>query len=255
MAKRDNIPSYIKREVRQRCGFGCVICGNPIYDYEHMEGWANVRRHIANEITLLCPYHHREKTVGRMPAEYVKKANETPHNLKNGVSGDHKLYFYGNKARIIMGSTVFYCEDKGTGSFMIPLLIDNIPVIRFRLQDNECLLNLVILDENGVPVLVIEDNILVFKIGLWDITFEGTILIVRKRLYKVLLEIEFKTPDTVIIRKAKLFYNKKGVYITPQELRIGNNNINLTFLNSHIHAQLAISLGKNDTGITSFIGM
>lgn len=35
-----NIPLPIQREVRQRCGFGCVICGMPLYEYEHMEEWA-----------------------------------------------------------------------------------------------------------------------------------------------------------------------------------------------------------------------
>src|SRR5207248_2332597 len=32
----------MKREIRQRCGFGCVLCGRPLYTYEHMEGWARV---------------------------------------------------------------------------------------------------------------------------------------------------------------------------------------------------------------------
>ncbi len=37
---RPKIPLPIQREVRQRCGFGCVICGLPLYDYDHIIGWA-----------------------------------------------------------------------------------------------------------------------------------------------------------------------------------------------------------------------
>lgn len=40
-----NIPLSIQRKVRQRCGFGCVICGMPLYEYEHMAEWAQVKRH------------------------------------------------------------------------------------------------------------------------------------------------------------------------------------------------------------------
>jgi len=61
MAERPAISDPIKREVRQRCGFGCVICGVPIYDYEHMVPHTEVQEHLANNVTLLCPTHHREK--------------------------------------------------------------------------------------------------------------------------------------------------------------------------------------------------
>ena len=64
---RPAIPSGIQREVRQRCGFGCVICGMPLYEYEHMKEWAIVREHVADDITLLCDQHHREKTSGLLP--------------------------------------------------------------------------------------------------------------------------------------------------------------------------------------------
>lgn len=34
---KDTISSLVKREVRQRCGFGCVNCGNAVYQYEHLD--------------------------------------------------------------------------------------------------------------------------------------------------------------------------------------------------------------------------
>ena len=37
-----NMPLPIQREVRQRCGFGCVVCGLPLYEYDHLLGWTNV---------------------------------------------------------------------------------------------------------------------------------------------------------------------------------------------------------------------
>lgn len=32
-----DIPEAVKRQVRQRDGFGCIICGSAIIEYEHFE--------------------------------------------------------------------------------------------------------------------------------------------------------------------------------------------------------------------------
>ena len=66
-----DIPLPIQREVRQRCGSGCVICGLPFYEYDHMLGCENVKSHVADEITLLCRLHHGGKTSGLLPAAAV----------------------------------------------------------------------------------------------------------------------------------------------------------------------------------------
>jgi 5-methylcytosine-specific restriction endonuclease McrA len=85
MTDRPPIPSKIKREVRQRCGFGCVICGSPIYEYEHMVEWCKTHHHRADELTLLCSQHHAEKTKRLLPEEKVKAANNNPYNLARGA--------------------------------------------------------------------------------------------------------------------------------------------------------------------------
>jgi trigger factor len=36
-----------------------------------MEEWAKVKRHDAEEITLLCDRHHREKTAGLLPKAVI----------------------------------------------------------------------------------------------------------------------------------------------------------------------------------------
>lgn len=51
-----SIPAQIKHSVRQRCGFGCVICGSPIYEYDHMLGFAEVDRHVASK-SHCCASH------------------------------------------------------------------------------------------------------------------------------------------------------------------------------------------------------
>jgi hypothetical protein len=33
---RPPIPLPVKRLVRQQCAFGCVLCGLPLYEYDHI---------------------------------------------------------------------------------------------------------------------------------------------------------------------------------------------------------------------------
>jgi hypothetical protein len=97
-----NIPLSIQHEVRRRCGYGCVICGIPLYEYEHMLGWANVQRHVAEEITLLCDQHHRESTGGLLPIEAVREANSNPFNLRAGVSKTLRPPFFWQPLRSLI---------------------------------------------------------------------------------------------------------------------------------------------------------
>src|SRR5260221_9229391 len=102
-AERD-IPDPIKRIVRQRCGFGCVVCGRPIYEYHHMLGFATVQRHVAAELTLLCPDHHSDQRKGLLPDAKVEKADRDPYNGRKHKSNRYRLQYSGSGCEIIMGS-------------------------------------------------------------------------------------------------------------------------------------------------------
>src|ERR1044071_10283987 len=98
---RPQIPEPIKREVRQRCGFGCVICGMPLYNYDHMTEWSEVHRHDAANLTLLCPNHHHEKTVGLRTLAQGQAANSKPFNRKHGHTSKHTLAFTGASCEVL----------------------------------------------------------------------------------------------------------------------------------------------------------
>ncbi|HHR5900595.1 TPA: hypothetical protein ACS7XC_001497 [Providencia alcalifaciens] len=218
-----NIPLPIQREVRQRCGFGCVICGMPLYEYEHMEEWAKVKRHVADEITLLCDQHHREKTGGLLPVEVVKAANQSPFNLKNGVSKPYNLHFSGVEATVEVGGNSFKCNDQGYGTAMVPVSIDGIPLIGIILADGHLLLNIVIFDEFNQPVLHIKNNQLHYSTSPWDIQLVGKKLTIREAHKKILLEIEFFPPDRIVINRGRLLCNGVEVIIRPTNIWITNN--------------------------------
>lgn len=192
-----NIPLPVKREVRKRCGFGCVICGMPLFEYDHMTGWAQVREHIAQDITLLCDKHHKEKTHGLLPLEHVRDANASPYNLRLGVSKPYDLHFSSRTPEVLIGSNKFITELKPDRLAFIPIIIDGEILIGFFWLDDHILLQLKFFDEYNHLVLLVFDNQLVYSVGLWDIELIGKRLIIRDGPGKIFLEIEFEPPGRV----------------------------------------------------------
>lgn len=247
-----NIPLPIQREVRQRCGFGCVVCGLPLYEYEHMMEWAQVHRHVAEEITLLCDQHHREKTSGLLPKETVMACNNKPYNLQEGVSKPYTFHFSGNTAEVILGKNSFTCEDKGYGTSMYPLVIDDIPLIGFTLVDGHLLLNILLFDEFNHVVLRIINNQLFYATLPWDIQLVGTTLTIREEHRKILIEIEFCPPSLIKINRGRFIANGVEVLIRPTNLLITNNSIKVSGNHAH-NCHGGLMLGLIESGMSGFM--
>lgn len=249
-----NIPLPIQREVRQRCGFGCVICGMPLYEYEHMEEWAEVKRHIADEITLLCDQHHREKTGGLLPKDIVREANKHPYNLREGVSKPYNLHFSGKEAKIEIGGNSFSCQDQGYGTSIVPISVDGTPLIGMILADGHLLLNLVVFDEFNLPILHIKNNQLFYSTSPWDIQLVGKKLTIREDHRKILLEIEFYPPDKIIINRGRFLRNGVEILVRPSNILITNNSTLLSNCHANnCHAGLII--GHHDKPLSGFMSI
>lgn len=222
--EKRTIPAHIKREVRQRCYFGCVICGKPLYEYEHMKEWAIVKRHLADEITLLCDQHHREKTNGLLPKEKVYEANKNPFNKIHKISNPYHLHFSGKNAEFEIGSNIFIAQDYGNGMLLMPLIISDIPLLFFKLKDGKIFLNLFLNNKNNETILKIIDNELIYVPVSWDIEFKGRKLKINEKQRDILIEIEFLPPNKIKISKGKIYFKNIEIIITDRSINIKNNN-------------------------------
>lgn len=250
---RDPIPLPMQREVRQRCGFGCVICGLPLYEYEHMEGYAIVQRHVAEEITLLCDQHHKERTNGLMPLETVQAANTNPYNLREGVSKSYDLHYTGAECEVRIGSNTFTTLDGGYGTFMVPISIDAVPMIGFVLSEGHLLLNLRIFDECNNLLLRIDNNALTYHPEPWDIQLVGRNLIVREAHRKILLDIVFEVPNRVVISRGRLMYNGVEVLIRPDEIVV-NERVRIRNCTA-INCAGGLIIGPHDPPLGGFMAL
>jgi hypothetical protein len=130
MTDRPPIPDPVKRQVRTRCGFGCVFCGLPLYEYDHIYDWAKTQQHKAQEITLLCNKHHAEKTKGLLTTEQVVTANQNPINARRGISSPYGLHFAGGEATVLLGGVAL--------RFTPPTRNEPVHRIAVSIDDNVC---------------------------------------------------------------------------------------------------------------------
>lgn len=218
-----NIPLPIQREVRKRCGFGCVICGFPLYEYDHLMGWANVHEHVSEDITLLCDQHHKEVTNGLLPREKVIDANKSPYNLKYGQSSPLLLHFEGTSCEVHIGGNYFNTIIQGEYTESIPLIVDGIPLIAFILQDNQLLLNVNLFDEFNQIVLRIVNNQLFYTTSPWDIRLTGKTLTIREKARKLLLRLRFDPPNKIVIDKGRFLCNGVEILVENDYILVTNN--------------------------------
>jgi trigger factor len=198
----------MKREVRQRSGFGCVVCGVPLYTYEHITPWAEVNEHTAENLTLLCPNHQQESTAGILPKDKIRAFTEEPYNLRHGHSTPYPFHFTGSDGGMeIEAGGNWFIHHESVAVF----IIDNIPLLGFRRSNDEVLLTIRLIDEFNRPTLLIEDNEMIYSTMSWDVEFSGGVLTVRSRPGTVQARIRFEPPMKVIVESA--LFRLNGVLI------------------------------------------
>lgn len=251
MNSRPPIPSKIKRKVRQRCGFGCVICGLPIYEYDHISGFANVKRHRVEELTLLCPQHHAEKTKGLLPDVRVNDANRDPFNLKKGGTSPYALWFNGAAPEIVLGQQLFTCDDPRRPTVMLPVVVNRYCPLGFTLDTKGLLLNLDALDSKNNRILYIKESELILSTTIWDATFVGTTLTIREKPRGLSLSLEFHPPHRIVIARYHICSGGVTIDIDKTKIQFSGNDIpNVTLAgNGTISANIGVLIGDAPSGL------
>jgi hypothetical protein len=211
------IPADIRRAVRQRCGFGCVVCGCPIVDYDHFDpAFKDAESHDANGITLLCGTCHGKKNRKLLSNDEVRRNNANPRARQNGFIRD--AVFLGPSVPLVrFGGAVFLseqivaCDDEILFGFSAAEEA-GAPV---RLQAHLC-------DKDGRQLLEIVDNVWEAGVDNFDVETSSGILI-RGADGEVVLKIVFREPDNLIVVE-RLHMAYKGYVIDADSERIECRN-------------------------------
>ena len=207
----DEIPDPIKREIRQRCGFGCVICGSAIYEYEHVDPpFSEAKEHNPDHIVLLCGHHHRLVTKGLLSKQTVKEAASRPKCKEKGFSlGPFDI---GHEPPVIVLGTITARNAKT----LIRISGDDVFSISAPAEPGQpFLLNARFFDQGGQPILNIVENEWRSSSENWDVEVTGPRITIRRDLGDLALVLRSEPPHRLVIERMELVH--KGIHIRCKE--------------------------------------
>lgn len=181
MINRPNIPESIKRAVRQKCCFGCVICGAPVYQYDHIEEYSEVQKHEENNITLLCPNHHQDKTAGRITKEFIIQKTGSPFNNNQSFSTPYRLFMSGNSVNLRVGGNQYIFNFSSGRNRFDAVRVNGKSIVGLTNENGNLLLDICMTDRGGNEILKVKESELEISIGIWDFEYVGNNMKIRSQ--------------------------------------------------------------------------
>jgi len=206
-SKRQGIPASLKRRLRQHHNFTCAMCPSPIYDYEHIDGYASTG-HRFEDMTLLCPRHHREKTAGRLPASLVRKYRNQPYSTRRAATGGHPTHFAGPSQFMLIGDLTFETagENRAVG-----LADQGEVILGIRVENGAPLIEIDLRDEANRPLLIVRSGELRFMSASWDITVEGQRITIWSEPETKALVLDLNPPNEIRVPHADFWH--AGIHV------------------------------------------
>jgi hypothetical protein len=185
-----SIPAEIKRLIRQKSKFGCVICRQAIYTYEHINPvFTEAKIHDPECMCLLCPNHQRDSTDGVLSKTEILNAYHRVQSSE-GVDAPNRHGFFdlvGNQeASIQIGPTTFI-------GYPSIINIDGIDFLSFKRSSDKghsFQINAKFFDNTGCELFRIKNNEWIGNNQFWDVDIVGTSLIIRRKKGEILFSVE-----------------------------------------------------------------
>lgn len=190
-----SIPEPIKREVRQRSGFGCVVCGLGIIQYEHVDPeYVDANKHDPDKITLLCPQCHAKVTAGFWSKDKIKNAMLDPASKKLGYAREEFDFFIGHPILQFGGISLSNCPT--------PIEVRGHPLFKIEPPEEEggpFRLSGIFCDSNGNASLQIIENEWFASSNNWDVEVSGKTIKIREAKGKIHLSLVVEPPNKLIV--------------------------------------------------------
>ena len=187
--------------VRQVCGFGCVICGSSIVEYEHVDPpFAEAMVHDPSNIALLCPQCHGKVTAGFWTKDRVAAAIAAPCSKQQGFSSE--IFELGKSHPTVGfgGVAIRNCE--------VPILVHDLPPFEVQTAEEAGApfrLSAYFFTSTGVPSLEIHSNEWFAHATNWDVEVTGRVITVRDAPGHVSLQLEANPPTGLTVRTTDMY--------------------------------------------------
>jgi len=198
------IPVSVRKKIRKAAGFGCVVCGTAICQFDHVSpGFSEAYSHNPSRMTLLCGYCHDKKTRGILSVEFIQQAMKDPKSLQKGFISD--FFDFGTVIPIVsLGKQKFVNTN-----YLIQIDGQHLLYISQKSENGVTgnFLNARFHDTQNREIFRIEENVWFSSTDNWDINFSGTVLEIRDQEGSVALKIENKPREEFIVHEVKMNYN------------------------------------------------
>lgn len=222
------ITSSIRRTVRRRSKFGCVICRSGFYQYHHFfPPFEDAIEHNPSQICCLCPGCHARVTCGQMSNEAVAGSyaaiQQNDRSTIEPPTGP--LDFYGGSAQLLLG-----------GIRYVPLVRtllryhgDDLITVHPGSENRPGSISAVFTDDAGRVTMLLHHNEWQGAVDAWDIEVIGKSLKVRSAARRIALHLSLEPPGKIVVERLDMrvydahilvsrYTSAIGRYVTDDEL-------------------------------------
>lgn len=185
---RPEIPEAMKREVRKECGFGCAICGMPFFQYDHIEEYAVVKEHTAENLVLLCPNHHTAKSTDKLSPERVIEAKRAPFNVNKPLTSAYKVE-PSKEIVTLLGSNMLTGWRPELLNEYFLVWVNGKSFFTIHSDEDWLTISVDITDSSGKVLLSVKRGELIVSTDAWDYVYEGDNIKIRSGLGQIILDL------------------------------------------------------------------
>lgn len=213
------VPENVRREVRSRCGFGCVLCGLAYYDYEHFDpDFKDAKSHHPAGMTLLCMQCNQKRARGTLSAATVARANENPKCKQQGFTSE--LFDFGPDPIEVRFAGVTFVDCK------VLIQVRGIDLLSIRPPEEPGMLVLLsgfLADTTGATTLKIVDNVWSAGDENWDVEVVGPRITIRRGPGDIALKVRVIPPNGIAIEKIDMQFEGYFLQGNEESLRISTD--------------------------------
>lgn len=201
------IPEGVKREVRQRDGFGCVVCGSAFYQYDHLgTEFKDAQTHDSAQIVLLCGGCHDRKTRGVLSTETIQAHARAPRCKQSDFSwGSLDLGI--DHPEIVLGTIT----ARNVRS-LITIDGENIfSIEKPSIAHGPFSINASLYDKNGRQTAKIVRNELQAAASNWDVEVTGQRVSIRSAPGEFDLVVRMEPPRRLVIERLDMVYRNFAI--------------------------------------------
>jgi hypothetical protein len=238
-----DIPSDIKRQIRQRCGFGCVVCGCGIYEYHHFNPeFREARIHEPDGIMLLCGTCHGKQYKGLFSRETIDAAAKDPRCRRIGYSSE--VFDIGSDQPVISLGNV--------SCFAVPCLLricgeELFSVLEPESENAPFRINAKMANSKGQMVFEISENEWRVRSDSWDAEQIGNRIIIRNAIGDIALRLRSEPPNRLVIEQLHMQWKDAKIDVVEGEnavARFASGAVFQTQRGSIVAAKIAFDIDE-----------